>query len=79
MWNEALREWNAARGGWRIPKKGTAEYEEVMAILNKKGGHPEKKAPAMKPPTEIHPGKESTQPEKPFKTWLLKHFEKHRF
>ena len=79
MWNEALKEWNQKRGGkWTIPRKGSAEYEEVMAILNKKGGIPPI-APVEKPPTEYHPGKFSKQPEKPFKSWLVKHFEKKAY
>lgn len=32
-WVAALKEWNARKGGcWCIPRKGTAEYEEVKAI-----------------------------------------------
>jgi len=32
-WLIALKHWNAQRGGtYLIPKKGTIEYNEVMAI-----------------------------------------------
>jgi hypothetical protein len=31
-WIEALRKWNSSKKTWCIPKKGTREYEEVLAI-----------------------------------------------
>ena len=84
MWNEALKEWNASHGGkWTIPRKGSAEYEQVMAIVNKKAGHPSKESQPKDeqpkdevPPTEYHPGK-FVKPS-PFKSWLVRHFEKNR-
>ena len=34
-WLEALKVWNARRGGkYTIPKKGTPEYEEVRSIMS---------------------------------------------
>lgn len=33
-WIEALKAWNAKKGGkYMIPKKGTAEYDEVRALM----------------------------------------------
>lgn len=33
-WISALKAWNAKHGGkYRIPKKGTAEYDEVRALM----------------------------------------------
>ncbi len=42
-WLEALKEWNAKmnKGVWKIPKKGTKEYDQVKKLMNKgkkKGG-----------------------------------------
>jgi hypothetical protein len=31
-WKEALQLWNSKRGSWSIPKKGTKEYKQVMAL-----------------------------------------------
>lgn len=33
-WIEALKKWNEGSSKWCIPRKGTKEYEEVMAIKN---------------------------------------------
>ena len=78
MWNEALKEWNASHGKrWAIPKRGTEEYEQVMAILNKKAGLPKEAQPKDEvPPTEHHPGK-FVKPS-PFKSWLVQHFKNNR-
>jgi hypothetical protein len=34
-WLEALKEWNAKKGGsaWCIPKAGTKEYEQIRAMM----------------------------------------------
>lgn len=32
-WSMALKEWNASRESWSIPRKGTPEYEEVRALM----------------------------------------------
>jgi hypothetical protein len=40
-WIAALKVWNkqAGNGKWVVPKKGTAEYNQVVQIMNKiKGG-----------------------------------------
>jgi hypothetical protein len=42
-WLEALKEWNAKKnkGVWKIPKKGTKEYDQVKKLMDKgkkKGG-----------------------------------------
>ena len=37
-WIEALKKWNATKNKGKmycIPKKGTTEYEQVRAIMNK--------------------------------------------
>jgi len=45
-WLAALKEWNAKQGGrWRIPKKGSAEYEEVRAIMSKSAPAKKEAAP----------------------------------
>ena len=31
----ALQAWNKERGGWLIPKRGTKEYAQVMALMVK--------------------------------------------
>lgn len=34
-WLAALKEWNTRKGGcWCIPRKGTAEYEQVKEIMD---------------------------------------------
>jgi len=37
-WMQALKQWNASRGTYGIPKKGSKEYEEVKAIEAKLKG-----------------------------------------
>ena len=35
-WIQALKKWNAKKGGtWCVPKKGTADHETVMKIKAK--------------------------------------------
>ena len=35
-WIQALKKWNAKKGGtWCVPKKGTADHEAVMEIKAK--------------------------------------------
>lgn len=35
-WVSGLKEWNAGKGTWCIPKKGTKEHAEVMEIIKRK-------------------------------------------
>jgi hypothetical protein len=35
-WIEALKQWNSGRPQWTIPKKGTPEYEDVIAMVTQK-------------------------------------------
>ena len=35
-WIEALKQWNSGRPKWSIPKKGTQEYADVMAMVTQK-------------------------------------------
>lgn len=35
VWVKALQEWNQGKESYRIPKKGSAEYDEVTAIKQK--------------------------------------------
>jgi len=37
LWLEAVKEWNATKnkGTYKIPKKDTAEYKQVKAIMSK--------------------------------------------
>ena len=35
-WMEALKKFNAGKGEWCVPKKGTREHKEVMSIMNGK-------------------------------------------
>lgn len=38
-WIQALKAWNQKNGGkWCIPKKGTADYNEVKKLMTKKKG-----------------------------------------
>ena len=32
---EALKKWNAKRSSWCVPRKGTKDYDEVIAIKNR--------------------------------------------
>ena len=44
-WIEALKKWNSGRPKWMMPKKGTPEHAEVMAMVTpKKSDHNEKEA-----------------------------------
>jgi hypothetical protein len=55
-WIEALKQWNADKDTWCIPRKGTKEYLEVMAIM---------KPPAAPQPVKIRRKKvEAPPPEK---------------
>ena len=33
-WMETLKKFNAGKGEWCVPKKGTREHKEVMSIMN---------------------------------------------
>ena len=33
-WMEALKKFNAGKGEWCVPKKGTREHKEVISIMN---------------------------------------------
>ena len=52
-WIDALREWNGKNGGmWCLPRKGTKEHAEVMAIVANKKAAPKaepKAAPKAEP------------------------------
>ena len=40
-WLEALKEWNKKQDKWKIPKKGTKQYDQVKKLMDKgkkKGG-----------------------------------------
>ena len=39
-WMEALKEWNKSQPKWKIPKKDTADYKAVKALMD---GKPAKK------------------------------------
>ena len=57
-WLEALKAWNAKKGGkYMIPKKGTAEYDEVRKMM----GEPKKES---MPKMEAKPKKERKDKEK---------------
>lgn len=46
-WVSALKEWNSGKGTWCIPKKGTTEHGEVLAIIERtRGSTP---APSQQP------------------------------
>lgn len=41
-WLDALKQWNAGTGGrWTIPKKGTKEHDQVLAIQGRTGAEDE--------------------------------------
>lgn len=44
-WIEALKEYNASKGMWCLPKKGSEEYKEVMEIVARKKGGKAKEEP----------------------------------
>ena len=47
-WIEALKQWNAKKGGkYVIPKKGTKEHDEVKAMMGKKEDPEPKKEKAQ--------------------------------
>ena len=43
-WITGLKEWNAGKGTWCVPKKGTTGHAEVMAIINRKSAPAPSKA-----------------------------------
>ena len=44
-WLTALKEWNSGRDMWCMPKKGTAEYNQVRALMPEKAQKASKPAP----------------------------------
>jgi hypothetical protein len=48
-WIEALKQWNAGKSGWCIPRKGTKEHAEVKALM---GAAAPKAAKAVRKPAE---------------------------
>ena len=48
-WIEALKQWNAGKSGWCIPRKGTKEHAEVKAMM---GPAAPKAAKAVRKPKE---------------------------
>ena len=44
-WKDALKEYANIKGQYVIPKKGTAEYDEVKAIQAKLASNPQPSAP----------------------------------
>jgi hypothetical protein len=51
-WLSGLKEWNAGKGTWCIPKKGTQGHVEVMAIINSKKSV--KPSPSASPPVKTN-------------------------
>ena len=45
-WVSALKEMNKGSNNWCVPKKGTAEYQQVMNIMNKSSITPSTKSAA---------------------------------
>jgi len=52
-WIEALKQWNKDRDAWCMPRKGTAEHAQVMAIMGKSAKKVEKKEEAKGAPFDI--------------------------
>jgi hypothetical protein len=71
-WLEALKAWNAKKGGsWRIPKKGSKEYEQVRKMMGKRGGRVGPPPPHQPPPPQQQqqqprPRPRQQQPQEPF-------------
>lgn len=66
-WIQALKEWNTSKGnGWCVPKKGTADYDAVRAIMT--GAPPAgKKTKAKKAEVDVAnvvEGKRARKPKK---------------
>ena len=52
-WTEALKKWNGQRvGSWRVPRKGTEEYNEVRALMGKSKLKSEARAPKEEKPVD---------------------------
>ena len=32
---DALKEWNRGKSGWCVPRKGTADYDEVVRLMGR--------------------------------------------
>ena len=49
-WIEALKKWNTGKAKWSMPRKGTSEHAEVMALMEKhtKTESPKEKMPRKK-------------------------------
>jgi hypothetical protein len=65
-WIEALKKWNMGSAKWCIPKKGSAEYDEVKEIMGeKKESAPKMKKPAVAPPKMKKPAVAPPKMKKP--------------
>ena len=65
-WIDALREWNGKKGGmWCLPRKGTKEHAEVMALVASKKAAPKAESkPAPKAESKAEPKKKEPKPKK---------------
>jgi hypothetical protein len=46
-WIKALKEWNKNKPSWCVPKKGSADYREVRAIMDRMQPMPKTRAQMM--------------------------------
>ena len=64
VWIQALKEFNAKKGMWCLPKKGSAEHAAVVKIMDRmKKGEKPKKGVEEKPKKEVEekPKKETKE------------------
>lgn len=68
-WLDALKQWNAGTGApWTIPKKGTKEHDQVLAIQGRTGAEEPEDEEAKRIVDEaIAMGAEEPQAKKPKK------------
>jgi hypothetical protein len=55
VWISALKEYNAKKGMWCMPKKGTAEHAEVTKIMDKLRSKSDPEAKAVKAKAKAEP------------------------
>ena len=63
VWISALKEYNAKKGMWCMPKKGTAEHAEVMKIMDKMKGGKAKPEAKPEPKRKLRTEKEKKESE----------------
>jgi len=62
---KALEQWNGKKSSWCIPKKGSADYKEVLDIMQKHLKPKTKKKKTVAKPAKVSPQAATKQNDRP--------------